>query len=52
MDETIRDQLIETCRDGRLRRKFLEKTNATSKDLQDIGRADDVVGAQMESMSH
>ena len=29
VDETIRDQLIEKCRDGRLRRKFLEKTNAT-----------------------
>ena len=31
VEETIRDQLIEKCRDGRLRRKFLEKTNATLK---------------------
>ena len=48
VDETIRDQLIEKCRDGRLRRKFLEKSNASLKDIQDIARA---VDAQMESMS-
>ena len=36
VDETNRDQLIEECRDGMLRRKFLEKTNATVKDLQEI----------------
>ena len=51
MDETIRDQLIEKCRDGRLRRKFLEKPNATLKDLQDIARSHEAVDAQMESMS-
>ena len=33
VDEAIRDQLIERCRDPRLRRKFLEKPNATLKDL-------------------
>ena len=38
VDETIRDQLIEKCRDGRLRRKFLEKTNfkKTYKTLQEV----------------
>ena len=51
VDETIRDQLIEKCRDGRLRRKFLEKTNAPLKDLQDIARSDEAVDAQMESMN-
>ena len=45
MDETIRDQLIKKYRDGRLRRKFLEKTNATLKDLQDIARTHEAVGA-------
>ncbi|XP_068713158.1 uncharacterized protein [Montipora foliosa] len=43
VDETIRDQLIEKCRDGRLRRKFLEK--------QDIARSHEAVDTQMESMS-
>ena len=33
VDEAISDQLIERCRDPRLRCKFLEKTNATLKDL-------------------
>ena len=51
VDETIRDQLIEKCRDGRLRRKFLEKSNATFKDLQDIARAHEAVDVQMESVS-
>ena len=43
VDETIRDQLIDKCRDGRLRRKFLEKSNAALKDLQDIGRGREAV---------
>ena len=51
VDETIRDQLIEKCRDGRLRRKFLEKSNATLKDFQDIARGHEAADAQMESMS-
>ena len=50
MDETIRDQLIEKCRDGRLRRRFLEKTNTTLKDLKVIARSHEAVDAQMESM--
>ena len=53
VDETIRDQLINKCRDGRIRRKFLEKTTkrATLKALQDISRAHESVDTQMESMS-
>ena len=39
VDEAIRDQLIERCRDIRLRRKFLEKTNATLKDLARVQEA-------------
>ena len=36
VDEAIRDQLIEKCRDARLRRKFLEKAgNAKLKEMQD-----------------
>ena len=31
VDEAIRDQLIEKCRDARLRRKFLEKASLSSK---------------------
>ena len=51
VDETIWDQLIEKCQDGRLRQKFLEKTNATLKDLQDIARAHEAVDAQMKSIN-
>ena len=36
VDEAIRDQLIERCRDPRLCHKVLKKTNATLKDLQDL----------------
>ena len=43
VDETIRDQLIEKCIDQRLRRKLLEKTNATLADLQRIARAHEAV---------
>ena len=50
VDETIRDQLIEKCQDQKLRRKFLEKTNATIADLQDIARAFEAVNEQMKSM--
>ena len=39
VDEAITDQLIEKCFDPKLRRKFLERTNATLKDLQDVARA-------------
>ena len=42
-DGAIRDQLIERCRDPRLRRKFLEKANATLKDLQDLARVQEAV---------
>ena len=50
VDETIRDQLIEKCQDQRLRRKFLEKTNATLADLQRIARAYEAVNEQLKSM--
>ena len=50
VDEAIRDQLIERCRDPRLRRKFLEKTNATLKDLQDLGRVQEEVNMQVKAM--
>ena len=48
--EAIRDQLIEKCFDPKLRRKFLERTNATLKDLQDIARAYEAVEQQMKAM--
>ena len=52
VDEAIWDQLIEKCRDARLRRKFLEKAgNAKLKEMQDIARAYEAVEAQMRSMS-
>ena len=50
VDETIRDQLIEKCLDPKLRRKFLEKANATLTDLQEIARAHEVVTEQSKSM--
>ena len=50
VDEAIRDQLIEKCLDSKLRRKFLEKENATLKDLQDVARAYEAVNEQMKSM--
>ena len=49
-EETIRDQLIGKCIDQRLRRKFLEKTNATLADLQCIARAHEAVNELMKSM--
>ena len=52
VDEAIRDQLIEKCRDQRLRRKFLERSgDGKLKDLQDIARAYEAVEAQMRSMN-
>ena len=50
VDDTIRDQLIEKCQDQRLRRKFLEKINATLTVLQRIARAFKAVNGQMKSM--
>ena len=50
VDETIRDQLIEKFLDPKLRRKFLEKANATLTDLQEIARAHEVVTEQSKSM--
>ena len=50
VDEAIRDQLIERCRDSRLRRKFLEKSNETLKDLQDLARVQEAVNVQVKAM--
>ena len=50
VDETIRDQLIEKGRNAKLRRKFLERANASLKDLQDIARAFEAVEVQMKSL--
>ena len=52
VDESIRDQLIDKCRDARLRRKFLEKTGdaATLKSLQETARAFEAVNQQMKQM--
>ena len=52
VDEAIRDQLIERCRDPKLRRKFLEKANATLKDLQDVARVYEAVEMQVKAMDH
>lgn len=49
VEEAIRDQLIEKCCDSKLRRKFLERVNATFKDLQDIARAYEAVEEQLKS---
>ena len=50
VDEATRDQLIERCRDPRLRRKFLEKTNATLKDLQDLAHVQEAVNMQVKAL--
>ena len=50
VDEAIRDQLIERCRDSRLRRKFFEKQNASLKDLQDVARVQEAVNIQITAI--
>ena len=51
VDEAIGDQIIEECRDPKLRRKFLEKSSeATLTVLQETARVHEVVNAQMQSM--
>lgn len=50
VDEAIRDQLIEKCKDPSLRRKFLEKANVTLKDLQDLARVQEAVNMQVKAM--
>ena len=50
VDETIRDQLIEKCQSAKLRRKFLEKPNASLSDLQDIARVQEAVDVQMKTL--
>ena len=43
VDEAIRDQHIEKCMDWKLRRKILEKENASPKHLQDVARVQEAV---------
>ena len=51
MDEAIRDQIIEKCRDPKLRRKFLEKSGeATLTVLRETARVHEAVNTQMQSM--
>ena len=51
VDEAIRDQLIEKCRDPALRRKFLEKAqDGTLTVLQDVARVHESVNLQMRSL--
>ena len=51
VNEAIRDQIIEKCRDPKLRRKFLEKSSeATLTVLQETSRVHEAVNTQMQSM--
>ena len=50
VDEAIRNQFIEKCLDSKLRRKFLERSNAILKDLQDVARVYEAVEEQLKSM--
>ena len=51
MNEAIRDQIIEKCRDPKLRQKFLEKSSeATLTVLQETARVHEAVNTQMQSM--
>ena len=51
VDEAIRDQIIEKCRDPKLRRKFLEKSGeATLTVLRETARVHEAVNTQMQSM--
>jgi len=51
VDEAIRDQIIENCKDSRLHRKFLEKaTDAAFTVLQETARVHEAVNTQMQSM--
>ena len=51
MDEAIRDQIIEKCRDPKLHRTFLEKSSvATLTVLQETARVHEAVNTQMQSM--
>ena len=51
VDEAIRDQIIEKCKDSRFSRKFLEKaSDATLTVLQETARVHAAVNTQMQSM--
>ena len=51
MDEAIRDQFIQRCRDPELRREFLEKAqDGTPSVLPDVAQVHDSVKLQMQSL--
>ena len=51
VNEAIRDQLTEKCRDPELRRKFLEKAQeGTLTVLQDVARVHESVKLRMQSL--
>ena len=51
VDEAIRDQLIDKCKNKSIQRKFLEQpSGATLQHLQNIARAYEAVDSQMMSM--
>ena len=50
VDEAIRDQLIEKCKDPSLRRKFLEKADVTLKVLKDLAHVQEAVNKQVKAM--
>ena len=52
VDEAVRDQLIEKCKDTALRRKFLEKEGTvTLTDLEKIANAFEAVVLQIKTMN-
>ena len=51
VDESIRDQLVEKCLDGELRKKFLEKSGkVTLNDFLSTARAHEAVCSQLKKM--
>ena len=53
IDEAIRDQLIDKCRNHTMRRKFLEETGTINlTDLESIARAHEAVDQQMWCMQN
>ena len=51
VDEAIPDQIIEKCKDSRLRRKFLEKASDSKLTvLQETAQVHEAVNTQMQSM--
>ncbi|KAK7106395.1 hypothetical protein V1264_017657 [Littorina saxatilis] len=51
VDENIRDQVIDKCRDKRLKSKYLEKGTLTVNQLLDIARAHEAAARQLKMMA-